>query len=57
MDNWPPQHDSNYFPAADSPYWDRKLETMDPEEREQKVILPKLKAQLNYAYEHSGFYK
>lgn len=57
MENWPPQNDSNYFPAANSPYWEPKLETMDPEEREQQVILPKLKAQLDYAYEHSGFYK
>lgn len=33
------------------------METMDPEEREQKVILPKLQAQLKYAYEKSPFYK
>ena len=30
---------------------------MDPEEREKKVILPKLQAQLNYAYRTSAFYK
>ena len=30
---------------------------MDPEEREQKVILPKLRAQLKYAYQKSGLYK
>jgi phenylacetate-CoA ligase len=29
---------------------------MDPEEREQAIILPKLKAQLEYAYENSAFY-
>jgi phenylacetate-CoA ligase len=30
---------------------------MDPREREQNVILPKLQAQLKYAYEKSPFYK
>ena len=57
MNNWPPKYDANYFPPADSPYWDARLETMDPEERERTVILPKLRAQLEYAYEHSGFYR
>ena len=30
---------------------------MDPEEREEKIILPKLQAQLRYAYEKSPFYR
>jgi phenylacetate-CoA ligase len=30
---------------------------MDPEEREERVILPKLQAQLAYAYEYSHFYR
>jgi phenylacetate-CoA ligase len=30
---------------------------MDPKEREQRVILPKLQAQLKYAYERSSFYR
>jgi len=30
---------------------------MDPDEREEKIILPKLQAQLKYAYENSPFYK
>jgi phenylacetate-CoA ligase len=33
------------------------METMDPDERERKVILPRLQAQLKYAYEHSSLYK
>jgi hypothetical protein len=33
------------------------METMDPEEREHKIILPKLQAQLKYAYEKSLLYK
>ncbi len=54
---WPPQYDRSYVPSANSKYWNRELETMDPEEREQNVILPKLKAQLKYAYEKSLLYK
>ena len=33
------------------------METMDPEERQQTVILPKLRAQLRYAYERASLYK
>jgi phenylacetate-CoA ligase len=54
---WPPVYDPSYFPAPDEPYWNRTLETMDPEEREERVILPKLQAQLAYAYENSHFYR
>jgi len=54
---WPPQYDSTYIPSSHSKFWNEKLETMDPHEREEKIILPKLKAQLRYAYENSPFYK
>ncbi|MCX5838092.1 MAG: phenylacetate--CoA ligase family protein, partial [Deltaproteobacteria bacterium] len=54
---WPPVYDPSYFPAPDEPYWNRTLETMDPGEREQRVILPKLQVQLTYAYENSPFYR
>jgi len=54
---WPPIYNPSYFPAPDEPFWDRKLETMDPGEREQRVILPKLQAQLTYAYDNSPFYR
>ncbi len=54
---WPPEYDTTYRPAPDAPYWDRELETMDPVEREETVILPKLRAQLHYAYGHSPFYR
>ncbi|HEY8200769.1 MAG TPA: AMP-binding protein [Actinomycetota bacterium] len=53
---WPPQRDGTYLPAGDSPYWDKELETMDPGEREG-VIVPKLRAQLEYAYRASAFYR
>jgi len=54
---WPPEYDQRYIPPPDSKYWNKEIETMDPEEREQKIILPKLQAQLKYAYENSPFYK
>ena len=54
---WPPQYDRSYLPSPDSKFWFKDLETMDPEEREQRVILPKLQAQLKYAYEKSQLYK
>ena len=57
MKKWPPQYDRSYRPSPKSKFWFKDLETMDPEEREQKVILPKLRAQLKYAYQKSGLYK
>ncbi len=54
---WPPQYDRDYRPKPEEKYWDREMETMSPETREEKVILPKLRAQLSYAYEKSPFYK
>ena len=54
---WPPEYDRTYIPAPDSPFWNRRIETMDMEEREQTIILPKLQSQLKYAYEKSLFYK
>jgi phenylacetate-CoA ligase len=54
---WPPQYDRSHIPSPDSNFWFKDLETMDPEERERRVILPKLQAQLTYAYEKSLLYK
>ncbi|MCF8105778.1 MAG: hypothetical protein K9K64_09860 [Desulfohalobiaceae bacterium] len=54
---WPPDYDRDYYPDAGDAYWNKHLETMDPEKREQEVILPKLRQQLAYAYAHSPFYK
>ena len=56
LDYWPPKYDRSYIPPPDAKYWNKNLEAMDPEEREQKVILPKLKAQLKYAYDRSALY-
>ena len=55
--DWPPVYDRSYRPAPDSRYWNEKLETMDPDERNETVILPKLQAQMNYAYAQSPFYR
>jgi len=57
LTQWPPQYDSSYAPSPDSKFWNKKLETMNPEEREQSVILPKLRAQLKYAYEKAPLYR
>jgi phenylacetate-CoA ligase len=57
LKGWPPPYDRSYTPPRGSKYWFRDLETMDPEEREKKIILPKLQAQLRYAYEHSSLYR
>src|SRR4030042_3288544 len=57
MKEWPPQYDRSYIPSPDSNFWFKDLETMDPEERERRMILPKLQAQLTYAYENSLLYK
>lgn len=57
LKEWPPRYDPSYIPSPASNFWNEELETMDPEEREQKVILPKLQAQLKYAYEKSPLYR
>ena len=54
---WPPQYDRQYLPPPDATYWNRQLETMDPTERDERIILPKLKAQLRYVYERAPFYR
>jgi phenylacetate-coenzyme A ligase PaaK-like adenylate-forming protein len=54
---WPPEYDRTYLPSSEQSYWDEHLETMDIEEREERVILPKLQAQMIYAWEHSDFYR
>jgi phenylacetate-CoA ligase len=54
---WPPEYNPSYIPRSNSKFWFKDLEIMDPEERELKVILPKLQAQLKYAYENSPLYR
>lgn len=54
---WPPQYDRSFLPSPNAKFWFKDLETMDPDERERKVILPKLQAQLKYAYQKSPLYR
>lgn len=54
--DWPPIYDATYLPPADQQYWFPELETMDPEAR-MEIILAKTQAQVNWAYERSGFYQ
>lgn len=53
---WPPVYDPHYRPHPDEPYWFRREETMSQEER-KALILVKLKAQVEYAWERSPFYR
>jgi phenylacetate-CoA ligase len=53
---WPPPPRPDWAPPGDSAYWDRAVETMDPIDR-SRLVLGKLKSQLNYCYEKSGFYR
>ncbi len=54
---WPPQYNRDYVPQKNAQYWDKELETMEPGQREEHVIWPKLQAQLHYVYQNSKFYK
>ena len=56
MDQWPPQYPTDYVPAEDSEYWSERLETMPSRERDP-IILDKLRRQINYACNHSQFYR
>jgi phenylacetate-CoA ligase len=57
MLQWPPVYDTGYHPDPGQEYWFPEIETMDAGEREQTIILPKLRQQLKYAYAHSGLYR
>ena len=56
-DKWPPEYHRDFFPPLDAKYWNPVVETMDPEERTRKIILPKLQALLKYGYDKSPFYR
>lgn len=53
---WPPRYDPTFRPRADSECWFPELECALPATRE-KVILAKLKHQVQYAWERSPFYR
>lgn len=53
---WPPRYDATYRPRADAAHWAPDLECAPPPERD-RVILAKLRAQVQYAWERSPFYR
>ena len=53
---WPPRYPSDYVPNDESEHWDQDLETMPPDQRDL-IILQKLRHQIRYAYNNSGFYR
>jgi phenylacetate-CoA ligase len=54
--SWPPCYDDAYKPAADGEYWFPHRETMDPEQRDEK-ILERIQEIMGYCHEHSPFYR
>lgn len=53
---WPPQYDPTYRPASGEQFWLPEMECADPANRDA-VILLKLKAQVQYAWDRSLFYR
>ena len=54
--SWPPQYPLDYAPSPGDEYWSPELETMAPEARDA-LTLEKLREQVRYVCEHSGFYQ
>ena len=55
-DTWPPTYDDTYLPDPKNRHWFQDRETMNPEEREGR-ILKKIRAQMAYAYQHAPLYR
>lgn len=53
---WPPRYDADYRPPADQEHWFPVRETMDPEQRDAK-ILERIQQLMTYAWEHAPFYR
>ena len=54
--NWPPRYPLDYVPPSGQEYWSEELETMPPEARDE-LALEKLRQQVRYVCERSGFYQ
>ncbi|WP_199254567.1 phenylacetate--CoA ligase family protein [Mycolicibacterium mengxianglii] len=54
--SWPPRYDADYRPPADQEHWFPVRETMDPEQRDEK-ILERIQQLMSYAWEHAPFYR
>ena len=53
---WPPRYDSRFRPGAEAPYWAPEVECAPPAER-ARIIFAKLRAQIEYAWDRSAFYR
>jgi phenylacetate-CoA ligase len=53
---WPPSYDAGYRPPADQEHWFPVRETMDPEQRDTK-ILERIQQLMAYAWERAPFYR
>jgi len=53
---WPPVYDDSYLPGHQQEHWSPELETM-ASDRRNSVILTKLQAVVQWAYDRSGFYR
>ena len=58
MEFWsfPPAYDCDYMPSSGNQYWFPVRETMDAGERGRQILL-RLQQVMDYAYEHSEFYR
>ena len=58
MEFWsfPPAYDRDYMPSSGNQYWFPVRETMDAGERDRQILL-RLQQVMDYAYEHSEFYR
>lgn len=54
--SWPPGYDASYQPPLHQEYWFPVRETMDPEERQAR-ILERLQQVMRYAWERAPFYR
>lgn len=54
--SWPPHYDNEYLPPSDSRYWFPVRETMEPGEREGR-ILERIRQVMKYAWERAPFYR
>jgi phenylacetate-CoA ligase len=54
--SWPPDYDNEYLPPSNSRYWFPVRETMDPGEREVR-ILERIRQVMKYAWEKAPFYR
>lgn len=55
MTSWPTPYDDDYLPKPNQKFWFPRIERLSPERRE-KIIVRKLRAQLNYAFSHARLY-